>query len=268
MMQMTNIIQKLRDNLLFEKLFFASRRISFNEKILYFFRKYFSLIRRTGNIRYLGNQFFYDNPNTPALLQTYPYEIEIIDKSINLSKVKTVLDIGANIGQWGYTLKTFFPHIKVFSFEPNTHIFSLLQTNSKNFMKWLLFPVGVGKPTNNLLYFTPNASAEGTVIKTKNTKQISVELINLDKRSRLKYNLPDYVDLVKIDVEGAEKDVLNALKDLKYRYLCVEVAIKRSNGIKVEDVLKIIKNSKLLYLDTLSEDAPAGNAIFKVSGNH
>ncbi len=41
--------------------------------------------------------------------------LKTIIKSLNLSKVKTVLDIGCGIGVLGITLKSFNPHIRVFS---------------------------------------------------------------------------------------------------------------------------------------------------------
>lgn len=261
---MHNIVQKLKDNLLFEKLFFESKKIPLSEKIIYIYHKYSALLLKSSTIPYLGKKFSYDNPYTPALLQSYPYEIELIDKVIDLSKIKTVLDIGANVGQWGYTLKSFFPHIQLISFEPNTQVFGLLEQNATGINKWTTLPVGVGDPLHKTLYYTPNASAEGSVQKIKGAKKTPIELLIFNKKTRDKYSLPSHVDLVKIDVEGAEMDALDALKDLKYKYLCIEVAVTRKQGIKVKDVLKHIKNSKLLSLDVSTKDAPAGNALFKI----
>jgi len=59
-------------------------------------------------------------------LENYTKEISDIDKVINLSQIKNVIDVGANIGQFSFTLKSLYPRICISSFEPNKEIYSIL----------------------------------------------------------------------------------------------------------------------------------------------
>src|SRR5260221_6129363 len=100
---------KIYDNFNFHWMFLSSRHITLSQKISYLVGKYIALVTRSPRVNFLGKYFEYDNPFTPVLLEGYPSEIEILDNVINLKTIKTVLDIGANIGQWAFTMKSFYP---------------------------------------------------------------------------------------------------------------------------------------------------------------
>jgi len=225
---------------------------------------------------YLGSDFYYDNRFIPAMLQIYPIEIEQLGKCIELGKLENVLDIGANIGQYSRTFNHYSPRTKIYSFEPNKEIFPYLLKNSlgKNIV-CLNFGIGM-KNEIKKFYFSPEASAEGTLLKENmnqiyvraGVKEIEISVVKLDKNNLKKYKLPSKFDLVKIDVEGYEADVLKSLKYISFRYLQIEVSLKRK-GSTLDDIKKIIKENwkkdvKILYSEKASDEAPAKNVFIEL----
>ena len=57
---------------------------------------------------------------------------------INNNKIDTVLDIGANKGQYAQSLRRFGFKGRIISFEPLNKEFNILQKNSKNDSNWIV----------------------------------------------------------------------------------------------------------------------------------
>jgi len=264
---------KFIDLLNIEREFFNNRYTNKFVKLNYILKKYPVMIKGGRHIVFLGNDFNYDNNYTPLLLETYPGEIGVLNKAVNLKTINTVLDIGANIGQWAYVLKTFYPHTLVHSLEPNPKIYPLLIKNSKKFRNWKIFNFGIGRiNTQQFLYYSGDGSAEASIYKDENSDhKVKVKLINLSKANIKKYGLLFQYDLVKIDVEGAEKSVINSLKNLNFKYISIEVALKRNKGLTANQAKTFLSEvnikTRLITLQKISDDADAGNAIFEVENN-
>lgn len=275
-------IKKALLNFTWDKDFLMCPRLSLPHKMAYLFRKYYSIIAKANHILFLSNSFFYDNRFVPALLETYPKEIILLDQVIGLNSIHTVLDVGANIGQWAYTLKYFFPHLSVYSFEPNTEIFSLLKMNAGPFRDWHLYNYALGnKREKRLFYYCPSASAEGSFFEANlyqnylrnDAKSISVSVIKPTKPLLHALNIPLEIDLVKIDVEGAEMEALKSLKDIRFKYLAIEVSVHRQGGGSLEKIRDFIEDewgipTQLLYYDSPDSNAPCGSAIFLLERGH
>ena len=264
---MKELLKKIKLNFKFDYYLFSANNLSLTEKISFFFRKYISILTNKRKILYLGSNFHYDSRLTPALLETYPKEISDLNKIVSLSKIKSVLDIGANIGQFSYTLKKGYPSLSIYSFEPNKEIFPILQKNLKNFQNLNVYNLGLGeKDEQKTFYFSPEASAEGSFYQEnihqnyhrENMKKTRVKIINLSKNLK-KLSLPRKYDLVKVDVEGAEMEVLKSLKNIDFNYLCIEVSIKRKGSGTLKDITSFLAKHKkgkpkLLYLAGMGRD--------------
>ncbi len=267
-----NIFSKLHASFLHDYYFLRTKKLSFSGKIQFLLQKYVRFVIKKQTIFYFGNILSYDNPHTPTLLELYPNEVEVMAQYIPMKNVKKVMDIGANIGQWASTVLAYFPKATVFSFEPNSHIYPLLAQNSTYHRSWKTFNFGIGKSKpKNFLYFTKDHSATGTTIpnKNKDITKIKATILPLNKNTLTKYRLPSHVDLLKIDVEGAEVEALEALKSLTYTYLYIEVSLGRTEGARIEDIMSILKKQGkrpvLKYLHSVGKNAPAGNAIIELT---
>lgn len=167
---------------------------------------------------------------------------EKIQRDIN------VIDIGANVGYYTLHLATLVGNKgKVFAFEPDPLNFSILEKNIhlNNFKNIILVNKAVSNSSSKTILFQNSFNAGGhSIIKTENAdKKIIVETITLDEYFK---NFSNKIDLVKIDVEGAEYQVitgaLNFFKKFKPTYLIIEFELGNSDS----------HHKKLFYPDILS----------------
>lgn len=271
-----DLYKKLKTNTKIDFEYFLFPVPSFGEKIKFFFNKYIAVALNKRKISYLGSIFHYDNRFSPVLLQTYPKEIERLNRKINLENKKNVLDVGANIGQFAYTLNKLYPNLKIWSFEPNRTIFEYLRKNciSKNIVK--LNHGLASKSGKRTLFYSPEASAEGSFYsenmhqnyERKKILKVNVSVKELSDKFLRENKMPKKFDLVKIDVEGAEIEALRALKNIEFEYLQIEVSTRRKGG-ELEDVKEIVKkiwNKKCNVLDYYlpEKNSPAANILIKL----
>jgi FkbM family methyltransferase len=272
------IAGKFFTNLTLDWKFMRLGFLSLSEKIAYLMTKYWAMIANKKSVNFCGITFNYDNRWTPALLQSYPSEIQRLDASIQMKCLDTVLDIGANIGQFGTALAQQFPHINTYSFEPNPVIFSLLSRNALSHQHWRVFNFGISSEEAQYeLYFVPGKSAQGSVMRNNadlnlmsegEIISVPVKLRPLSKTLLEEQDLPSFYDLVKIDVEGAEAAVIRGLKDIRWRYLYIECSLNREGRMELSDLIRIVKETwgietKLVYRSSLDSKSSCYDVILE-----
>ena len=139
------------------------------------------------------------------------YNLEHINES------SVVLDIGANIGDITDLLsKRFKSHI--FSYEPNISCYNFMLSRFEKNLKIHIFNLAVSNFAGNAyLYFHKNSE---NIAHYSQRSSLKPEKDGLDKRKRVLVkcvNIKDVlyeherIDLIKIDVEGAEYDIMPEL---------------------------------------------------------
>lgn len=133
-----------------------------------------------------------------------------------VKKGMTVIDVGAHHGYYSlYFAKRVGPTGRVFSFEPVPENFVLLRKNiALNDVSWIeVFPNAAFSCTKDISFAAPDESAnsgEGSLSEGNKGRQIQVHAVTLDSFCASVHGLPD---VIKMDVEGAELDVLLGAKD-------------------------------------------------------
>lgn len=155
---------------------------------------------------------FYDDIVMPGIIKT--------DKP-------TIVDIGANVGQFAAATKYFFPQCTLYTFEPDAQIFERLKANLAANKYVNFYNLGIGKENGKTTFYKDELSLKSTFKLNRNShvkEEETIETKTLDS-----FNITN-VDLLKIDVEGFEQEVLQgASKALKnVDYLLVEVSLDRS----------------------------------------
>ncbi len=140
---------------------------------------------------------------------SYPYDIKRFYKPYN---VKTIFDVGANIGQTSLFLSNHFPQADIFAFEPIKDTYELFKNNSKNLPKIQPFNYAFGSQETQKLIQLRENSELNTLVNSKNTAVIeekkveTVTIKTLDNFCKSK-NI-DKIDILKMDVQGYELEVL------------------------------------------------------------
>ncbi|QQE66074.1 hypothetical protein GFS31_27700 [Leptolyngbya sp. BL0902] len=121
-----------------------------------------------------------------------------------------IIDCGANIGLSIIYFKRLFPNSEILAFEPDRSIFRILEKNisSFDFSGVKLLNQAVWDSATHLEFMSEGADG-GRVVETdlKNLKKYQVEAI------RIKDFLTKPVDLLKVDIEGAETTVIQDCKE-------------------------------------------------------
>lgn len=123
----------------------------------------------------------------------------------NLNEDSLVFDIGSFEGNYAEVLYDKY-HCNIYAFEPVKEFADKLEIKFKNNDKIKVFPIGLSGTTAET-YISHDGSASSIFGKNK-----SGEIINLKKVSEfIKENNIQYIDLMKINIEGAEYELLNDL---------------------------------------------------------
>lgn len=125
------------------------------------------------------------------------------------NRISSIADVGANQGFSFHYFKTQFPHAAIHAFEPDRLNFSLLEKNSAGIMseKDTLHPVAVWHENTTLFAADSSAAPSNHSFVEKAAAQ-ETGVAAIDFGAWLQEQKPD---LVKMDIEGAEAEVLPRL---------------------------------------------------------
>lgn len=135
---------------------------------------------------------------------------EVLNPPALLSdQLSTIYDLGANIGISSAYFHNLFPSADIFAFEPERHNYMAASDNLKQCCNVRVIPMAVGEFPGSM-NFTCDGDTRGGHLTTKDSvpgsaiQQVDVTSISclIEEQN---YPRPDYL---KIDVEGAEMEVL------------------------------------------------------------
>jgi FkbM family methyltransferase len=130
--------------------------------------------------------------------------------------VRTVLDIGANVGVTALYFSQIFPNAQVYAFEPAPDNFAVLERNIANSKRIRGFNFGLGAEDAALeLFHSDNPVNFGGYslhpAGSDTSKKVRIQVRNA-AAVLAELSLAS-VDVVKVDTEGAEWDILTAFPD-------------------------------------------------------
>jgi FkbM family methyltransferase len=161
------------------------------------------------------------------------------------SETPFIIDCGANIGLSVIYWKYLYPESRIIAFEPDPEIFKLLQHNVEvfNFDDIDLRPYAVWS-SNTILNFQPDNSVGGRLADDGN----NLKLVEVNT-FRLSNILDKNIDMLKIDIEGAETEVLMDCKDklASVDKLFVEYHGYANETQTLHEILLILINSGFRY---------------------
>lgn len=155
---------------------------------------------------------------------------------------KSIVDIGANLGQFHNLVKSIYPDSKVLSVEGNPECENALRYNNPNYLITLL---GSEKTTKTFYVNKNDATCTGASIYKETTEfyddcnEFTLPMTTLD-------SLQQTFDLIKIDVQGAELDILKGgVKTIvDCDFILVELSINKYNdgAPSADEVIVFLSN--------------------------
>ncbi len=125
-----------------------------------------------------------------------------------------IIDCGSNIGMSVAYFKFLAPNSVVTSFEPNPHTFEVLKRNlERNTFSVELYNAGVAGEAGEMTIYTDSedvSSQSASATKHLTNKERPLEALQV-KMLTLSSFINEQIDVVKLDIEGAEGEVLDEL---------------------------------------------------------
>lgn len=160
------------------------------------------------------------------------------------SDTPRIVDCGANTGLSIIYLKKLFPKAKITAFEPDSNIFKLLQENLNEFgfNDVELINKAVWNK-NSSIKFLASGAVGGRISENEDEKTVEIQT------ARLKDLLNEPIDFLKIDIEGAEFDVIDDCKDKleNVKNIFIEYHSEEKREQKLDEILKILKDAGFKY---------------------
>lgn len=142
---------------------------------------------------------------------------------------KTVIDVGANVGQFAVACAKIFPGVTVHSFEPHPECLKRLKQNMARFGSVCIYPVALGEQSGEVLFHVNSHSHSNSILAlgerhrrafphAREIDTIKVKISTLDHEMEV-VELERPL-LLKLDIQGYEPQVLEGatatLKNVDY----------------------------------------------------
>ncbi len=127
-------------------------------------------------------------------------------------EMKTILDVGANVGQSIDSFRTFFPHCRIFAFEPAPETFAELEAATAGQPEVKCYPWALGAREETRTFRSRGTSTMNRIVEAKggNTLEVNVqtgdcvcEKLGIER-----------VSYLKIDTEGFDLEVLRGFSKM------------------------------------------------------
>ncbi len=118
---------------------------------------------------------------------------------------KLIIDAGANIGYASVYFTNKYPNAKIIALEPSEENFQLLKKNVENYPNVTPLNCALWKDNKGVVIQNPNAGNRGFMVES-GSAQIPSETV----QSLLSKFDISAIDIFKMDIEGAEKEVFEA----------------------------------------------------------
>lgn len=173
---------------------------------------------------YIRNQV-YDQSTFQQIFVNQEYNFEYDDKP------SRIIDAGANIGLAAVYFANRFPSARIICFEPESENFLLLQKNTAPYSNITAVQAGIWSKSSFLKIHDHGLGNWGfTVEECEAAEPGSLRAVSLPDMMK-EYQF-DTVDIIKMDIEGSEKEVLEADNHVQWLSNCKLLVIELHDRMK------------------------------------
>ena len=182
---------------------------------------------------------------------------EELYKFISDTETPYIVDCGSNIGLSLFYFKKLYPKSRIIAFEPDENIFAILKRNLPNLPNSENIQIkneAVWTEDTTLNFFSEGALAGSSVTDFRQTNNV-IQV----KATDLKAYLQEPVDFLKIDIEGAENEVIFDIKPLlhKVKNLFLEYHGIIGEKQNLAEILKLLSDVGFSYYIRLAGETIA-----------
>ncbi len=180
------------------------------------------------NYRYADSQSFLSAYREIYLNEVYQFQTN--------SPCPVFIDAGANVGLATLYLLQNHPTARVIAFEPDPNVAACYQENTKDFQSQIqLHQVALGKQDGRITFYQEGGDS-GSIVDSSNGAPLEVPV------RKLSPFLPDHIDFMKLDIEGAELDVIQECSSILDRVERLFIEIHCYNNDRQEnlEVLRLL----------------------------
>jgi len=196
--------------------------------------------------------------------------------------IKTVIDVGANIGQFAHEIRIDLPDAHIYSFEPLKDCYDEMVESMKNDKNFTAFHMALGdkseEVTMNRNDYSPSSSLlpmaqthKDIFPHTKNTKEEKITVRRMDDLPDFKRNVPQKEILFKIDTQGYEDRVVRGatefLKGVAAMIVETSFVTLYEKQFLFDDMYKMLTGMGFIYKGGMHQrfDTKNGGNLFEDS---
>ncbi|MEK6477325.1 FkbM family methyltransferase [Catalinimonas sp. 4WD22] len=122
-----------------------------------------------------------------------------------------IIDCGANIGMSILFFKKIYPSCHILAFEPNPNAFHLLEKNIKDnkVENVILKKIGLSNKSGSINFYL--SENKGSLLGSTNSNRGGNNILKIQTSTLSSYIENKSYDLIKMDVEGAEQEIIDDL---------------------------------------------------------
>ena len=169
---------------------------------------------------------------------------EVVCTNLISANAPIIVDVGANIGQFCAAVKLFYPRATVLSFEPDPDSYAQLVANTNRLGSVRTFNVGLGSTRGKMKFFRHSLSVMSSFIMARGEQYSSGLELPIERLDDVLTDV-EWIDLLKIDVEGFEYQVLAGAESVLQRTgaVIVEVRLGSQSEQSNLDVIDILRRA-------------------------
>lgn len=126
---------------------------------------------------------------------------------------KTIIDIGANVGDTVSAFRKSFPDSKIYAFEPDKNVFQHLSNRFKGDKKVFCYQNAISNIEGDQDFYVSNESnLLSSLVEKENIIKTTVKTLKLE--DFIASNEIQKIDIIKLDTEGFDLEILKSAKEL------------------------------------------------------